>query len=275
MPASSFNRLTLSDRDLDFLIDTVSPDVHDTHRLKEILGKDDDFRNSFIGDARVFQRVIQDSEVLLRISPALFFEILLRKAHKDLQEKSYTLEKAYRRRIPVFDANELVSLLSRSSILTYLAKMLSSFTKVESYALLFKDQKGIWKKIRFNDMDIDSLIRFSEVVEEAFQFGLYKRIGDVCLFMLGIFPEHIEAAHRYPLSGEIRPDIFGKPRRSEADYAARGQEFYQRAASHPVAAERGLSETFHALSEKFDQAKKPLNFIVDHYLHDRRRHLFG
>jgi len=66
------------------------------------------------------------------------------------------MNKTSRLNIPVFDSKELVSLLSESSVLIYLADMLSSFTKIESYTLLLKSRKGIWKKIRFNDMDVKS-----------------------------------------------------------------------------------------------------------------------
>jgi len=66
------------------------------------------------------------------------------------------MNKTSRLNIPVFDSKELVSLLSESSVLIYLADMLSSFTKIESYTLLLKSRKGIWKEIRFNDMEVKS-----------------------------------------------------------------------------------------------------------------------
>jgi len=119
------------------------------------------------------------------------------------------------------------------------------------------------------------LISFCGVVGEEFRLGLYKRIADTCLFMLGIFPEHVDTTHRYPLSGEIRPDIFGKPRISASDYASHGQKFYRLAADHQTAVQVQLSDTFHTLSEKFFHAKKPLNFITEHYLHYHRNQLFG
>ncbi|MBW1676021.1 MAG: hypothetical protein JRF30_00435 [Deltaproteobacteria bacterium] len=42
----------LSDRDLDFLIETGAPEVRDKARLKEIIREDEDFRNGFIGDGK-------------------------------------------------------------------------------------------------------------------------------------------------------------------------------------------------------------------------------
>jgi hypothetical protein len=46
-------------------------------------------------------------------------------------------------RIPVFDTNDLAELLSDNSIVFYLADMLSTFTRIESYAVSFRIRKGI------------------------------------------------------------------------------------------------------------------------------------
>jgi len=54
----------LSERDLDFLVDTVSPEVADKPHLKQIIREDEDFRNTFMGDAKVFHRVMRDDEIL-------------------------------------------------------------------------------------------------------------------------------------------------------------------------------------------------------------------
>jgi len=100
--------IRLSDRDLDFLIETVSPEVTDKPRLKQIIREDRDFRNTFIGHEKVFRRLTDDDEVFLKISPTLFFEILLRKTANDLEEVSYTVEKTSTMRIPVFDTKDVV-----------------------------------------------------------------------------------------------------------------------------------------------------------------------
>lgn len=143
MSLSNSKTLKLSDRDLDFLVETGAPEVRDKARLKEIIREDEDFRNTFIGDERVCRQVMGDEEIFLRISPTLFFEILLRKAAKDLRRVGYTLEKTSTIKVPVFDTEDVVELLAKEAILTYLADMLSSFTKVESYSISFRGKKGI------------------------------------------------------------------------------------------------------------------------------------
>jgi len=256
----------LSERDLDFLVETVSPDVGDKSALKQIIRTDLDFRNTYIGDGKVFHRVMHDDEILLKISPALFFEILLRKAADDLSRVGYTYEKSRTMSIPVFDAEDLVSLLNRESLLIYLADMLSSFTRVESYAVSIRVRKGVWRKIRFNNLDIYSLMSLCDVVNDAYRFHLYKRIGDICLFILGLFPVYAERDYRYPVSGQLRPRIAGRRRINPQDYEKEGQRFYRLAAEHRTARDLELSKVFWSLHENFQKAKKPLNFIAEHYL---------
>lgn len=275
MPQKKGKSMPTMDRDLDFLIEAAAARVADRAHLKQILREDADFRNSFVGDEKVFKRLMADDEIFLKISPSLFFEILLRKASSDLSKASYTLEKTRNMSIPVFDTRELAELLNDGSIVAYLANMLSTFTRIESYSISFRIRKGFWKKIRFNDMDITSLIRFSESIEDEYRLGLYKRIADVCLFILGIFPDYAERSYRYPISGEIRPQIGANARISPEVYEKKGQQFYRLAAEHQTAVEMDLSDVFWALHENFQKAKKPLNFIADYYLITKRHHLFG
>jgi hypothetical protein len=267
--------LRLSSRDLDFLVETASPEVTDKPKLKEIIKKDQDFRNTFVQDAKVFRRVMDDDEILLKISPSLYFEILLRRAASVLEEASYTVEKTSTMKIPVFDAKDVVELLTTESLLDYLADMLSSFTKIGSYTISFRVKEGIWRKVRFSDLDIHSLMTLSEAVNDEHRLGFYKRIADICLFILGIFPDYAERDYRYPFSKDLRPQIAGKMRISPEDYETEGRKFYKLAAEHQSAKELDLSEVFWALHDNFQKAKKPLNFIAEHYLQHKGYNLFG
>jgi hypothetical protein len=130
VPLTTWKQVSLADRDLEFLVETVSPGVSDRVRLKHIIRDDDDFRKNFITSDKVFQRLMDDDEILLKISPHLFFEILLRRAGTDLSKRGYTLEREQRMRIAVFDTEELLGLLSEEAVVFYLADMLSSFTRV-------------------------------------------------------------------------------------------------------------------------------------------------
>ncbi len=275
MSSREFKKLRLSHQDLNFLVETASPEVTDKASLKRIIQEDVGFRNKYVSDEKVFRTVINDDQTLLKISPTLYFEILLRKAARDLSAASYTLEKTLTMSIPVFDTDDLVALLAEESLLAYLAEMLSSFTRIESYAVSFRIKKGVWRKIRFNDLDIRSLMSFCEIVDDFYRFGLYKRIADICLFMLGVFPEYTVRNYRYPLSGKLRPAGGSSPRINPEDYEKEGRRFYKLAAEHASARELKMEDVFWALHENFQKAKKPLNFINEHYLQYKRQMIFA
>jgi len=275
MSSSKFRSLRLSDKDMDFLVETVSPGVIDKPKLKQIIRQDEDFRNTFIDDEKVFRRLVNEEEAFLKISPALFFEVLLRKVARDLKEVSYTIERTGTTKVPVFDTKDVVEFLAKESLLDYLADMLSSFTRIETYAFSIQIGEHIFEKIRVNDLDMLSLIDLCEAVEDEYRLGFYKRIADISLFILGIFPDYAEYDYRYPFSGQLRPQSRGKVRMSPEDYEKKGRKFYRLAAEHPSARELGLSEIFWALHEDFQKAKKPLNFIAEHYLRYKRYRFFG
>ncbi len=244
----------LTDADLDFLAGAAGPEVRDRARLKQIIETDEDFREAFLSDKKTWQMVAADKEVFLKISPKLYFEILLRKSRKELEGASHTIEKVGSRKIAVFDTGEVVDLLSKPAVLIYLADMLASFSKIRSYSISFRVKGGIWRTFRFNDMDIDSLISFSESVDEPYRFGVFKRIADICLFVLGMFPEYIDYNYRYPASGEMRPPITGKTRRSMDDYMEEGKKFYKLTAEHPTAKTLQLSEVCQLFHENLRAA---------------------
>jgi len=274
MSNEKYRTLRQTEADLDFLVETASPEVRDKERLKQILRHDEDFRGKYVADDKVFGRMMDDDEIFLKISPTLFFEILLRRAAADLEGVGYTFEKSSSMKVPVFDSRDVVELLSQESLLIYLAEMLSSFTRVESYAVSFRIRKGFWKKIRFNDLDIHGLMALCDVVEDPYRLGFYKRIADICLFMLGIYPDFAEREHRYPFSGQVRPKLPGRARISPEEYEREGQRFYRLAAEHDSAKQGELSDVFWALHDHFQKAKKPLNFIAEHYLQYKRESFF-
>ncbi len=275
MPRSKFASSRLSDKDLDFLAETVSPGVIDKPKLKQTIREDEKFRNNFVEDEKVFRRLMGEEEIFLKISPALFFEVLLRKVARDLKEVSYTIERTGTTKIPVFDTKDVVTLLGKEFLLDYLADMLSSFTRIETYAFSIQVGKHLFENIRFNDLDMFSLMALCDEVEDEHRLGFYKRIADICLFILGIFPDYAEYDYRYPFSGQLRPSFRGKVRIGADDYEKEGRKFYRLAAEHPSARELDLSEVFWTLHEDFTKAKKPLNFIAEHYLRYKRYRFFG
>ena len=175
----------LTDKDLDFIVDHAAPGSGGRSGLKRLVVTDDEFRKALIGDERVFLAVTSDEEILLKLSPHLYFEVLLRRAHLDLESATHTLEQTGRDRVPVFDAREVSTFLGKANVLVYLADMLASFTRVHSYTVPVRMRRGIRRKVRYSDMDVDSLVGMCASADEESRFAFYKRIADLCLLIRG------------------------------------------------------------------------------------------
>ncbi len=264
-----------SESDILFLVETVDSAL--LSKIDTIKDDHDIIEGMMEHEAqRLFQRIMLMGEetITTTISPMFLFEILLRAARKDLEGQAYTVERTATQKIPVFDTPEVTRFLRNKVTLKYLADMLTSFTRIESFTLPVRVRKGVWRKIRFNDMDMDSLVRLCQAVDEERRFGFYKRIADLCLFILGMFPEYVTMDYRYPSSGEARPRLFGRLRRSAEDYEEEGRRFYKLAGEHRDAALLDTSEVLQQLHDKFNLAKKPLNYISEHFLPFRKEKLF-
>ena len=258
--------------DIDFLIGEAAPQASNKVRLRQMILEEQEFRQAIVGDERVFQRVISDAEVMVKLSPALYFEILLRKASKELDLSAYTVERIGKETIPVFDTSGVTELMGQPRVLEYLAQMLASFTVIESQVRRVRVRRGIWRRIRHNDMDIDSLVQLCSAADEENRLGYYKRIADVCLFVSSVFQEHSYFGQG---GGQSPFPASRRMRRSMEDYEWEGKRFYSLAESHPAARLAGLSDIFGVLREQFIYARKPLRFIASQYLHSSRANLFG
>jgi hypothetical protein len=264
-----------SDSDIRFLVETVDPAL--TTEIDMIKG-DPTFVEGMLDQeaGKLFQRIMLMSEerLMASVSPRFLFEVLLRRALRELEAQSYTVERTASQKIPVFDSREVVHFLSDKTVLKYLADMLSSFTRVESFTLPIRVRKGIWRKIRFSDMDIGSLARLCEAVDEEQRFGFYKRIADVCLFVLGMFPEYATDDPGHTMGGEVRPPLSRRWRRSAEDYEGEGRRFYKLAGEHKDARTLELTGVFCQLHEKFNLARKPLIYLSERFLQFKKQKVF-
>lgn len=265
-----------SEKDLDFIVEHAAPGSSDRERMKRLVLDDVKFRDAIVGDQALFDRVINDEEVFLQVSPALYFEILLRKAHRELEEATHTVERSGRDSVPVFDTGEVLKLMKRPMIIEYLASMMASFTRIRSCVVPVRVRRGVRCRFRYNDMDIDSLVRVASNADPLEQYGYYKRIADVCLFVSGVFPDNTQRGYG-PSAGVPASPLtrLQRTRRSIEDYEREGRMFYALAQAHPTARTLELSNVFAVLKEDFAAARKPLTLIATRFLHAHRRQLFG
>ena len=272
--------LDFTDRDLEFLVAVVVPRAANAYSVREAIRNDPEYRKAIVSDERVFSQVINDNESFLKISPSLYFEVLLRRAQRDLGSSTYTIEREGRKNIPVFDTGKVTGFLDTPNVLEYLANMLASFTRIRSFVVPVRVRKGIRRRVRYNDMDVDSLIDFAARVDESERFSYYKRIGDVCLFLTGFFRDSTYSSKstfnsNFKSGAYSRTNFTRKRRRSLEEYESEGRRFYRLAEEHPTAGVLELTDVFSVLRDQFSAARKPLTFLSSRYLHSRHNNLFN
>ncbi len=263
----------LAESDLYFIVTTVVTKRQDYEYICNLLKDKPDFIDIMLDDEKLFQRVQEEKDIFLKISPFLLFSILLRQAKKDMEKQGYTMEIVNKKeRIPVFDARDATKLLHNKDVREYLARMLASFTRVESTTLVFK-AKGMTYQRHFSDLDFDDVLELAEMVELPFRFPFYKRLADIALFITGIFPEYV-STHRETIK-EIPIRVAGRRLRTLRDFEEEGRRYYDLAATYDEAREQGLSEVLSLLAEKFTLARKPLNFVAENYIERHRMQWFA
>jgi hypothetical protein len=259
-----------------FLIRNLMPGYEQRQRMLRVLREDEDILEAMLADEKLFHILEDDPQSLLQVSPHLFFTVLLNRVKGELNNRSYTMENDFGAHAVVFDSAVVAGFLEDRGIRNYLADMLVSFVRINSYTIPVRVRKGIWRKYRFSDYDIDSLMRYSEVLSEEQRFPSYKRIADICLFTRGIFHDHAQLMR-------VRASITGKGKQELENY---GRYFYKAAAEYAALMEqqsltaeeqrrlREIIEILLKLSEHFATAVKPLTFMANHYLEPFKDELF-
>ncbi len=259
------SRLRFSDDDLLFLVTTLMPETTDRPRMVRVLRDDEEILDGMLADEKVLHRLLDEPSFnLLRVSPALFFSVLLARVRMDLERRSWTLEKSSGLTAVLFDSPQVVELLSNREVRDYLAALLVSFVRVNSFSTTVRVRAGVWRRVRFSDFDIDSLMRYGNALDESRRFPAYRRIADICLFTLGIFspPQGGTDAPLALLNAGLRMAL----RRSREDYIEQGETFYRLASRHRDASEEKLADVLSLLSEKIALAAKPLTVMSAKYL---------
>jgi hypothetical protein len=260
--------------DVWFMVDTLMPHSGDKDHVVDAIRDDERFLEAMLDDDRLFERLVSGEEVLLQVSPYLLFEVLLRRARRDLKAETYTTERRRLQNVFLFDTGELIDLLEEEPLRDYLVTLLVSFTRIESVTVRVRVRKNVWRRYRTNALDVEGLMRYSQTVDEELRFEPYRRIGDVCLFLSGLFPKAIDTQYRYPVSGQVRPRARARTCVSLEDYEAHGKAFYRLASEHEMAGVQGLDSVLEALSERFILAEKALGFVADRYLGLIKHQLF-
>jgi hypothetical protein len=236
------------------------PDVTDPAMLEELLA-----------DPRVFDAVFGSPEDVVLVSPFLAFGVAVHRAVKDLSVMGYLPERSgLRARIPVFDTPELRDFLGSAARRLFLAELLASFTRVASGRYRVSPRRTR----RFSELDPVRLAGLLDVVPDESRPGVYRRLGDVSLFLTGVFPDYavMHALGPVDVSRLLRS---ARVPATELDALATapaldlleylGARWYRAAlAAAPVRTAR--LDVVGDVAERFRQARRVLNHVADRYL---------
>jgi len=265
----------LSDADLAVLAaadDPIGARPRDPERIEALLDSPALFRRLFATPGR---------DPLLQGSPFLLFAVLVHRAARDLRQASFLEEwVGPRQRVPVFDVGGVREFGAHPLRRFFLAELLASYTRVASGSTWIKTSRG-WRRRRFSELDPLRLVELAEQVSEADRPSVYRRLGDLSLFLSGIFPDY--AGERLIAERERRRlelALGGAPDRERSErrdgiwlLEQLGRRAYRIAHR---AADRGSGTSVLAdVSERFAAARRLLNFLTDRYLFPMRRQWFG
>jgi hypothetical protein len=265
----------LSDSDLAFL-DRAVESPQNVRREPEKL-------EALIDSPQIFRMLfsVPGRDPLLRGSPFLLFAVLIHRVVRDLSQASFVEEWiGPQQRVPVFDTGSLRDFGADPLRRLFLAELLASYTNVASGSMLVKTTRG-WRRRRFSELDPLRLIELAELVPDADRPSVYRRLGDLSLFLTGIFPDYageqlVAKRERRQLERALGPADRERAERRDGVWlleqlGRRAYRIAQEGADRRAAMTGLLAE----VSENFAAARRILNFLTDRYLFPMRRQWFG
>jgi hypothetical protein len=257
------------------------------HRLLRRVHGAGAFQPEALADPRVEAAVFTDGSPeapFVATSPFLTFAVAVHRTAVRLDHASYVEEPwSARQRIPVFDVVRLRELLADPARCFFLIELLASYTHVSSGVTWERTRRG-WRRRRFSELDLVGLAGLLDVVDPAERAGVYRRLGDLTLFLTGVFPDHAVtlelggvAVGRLLRSSGVRREIDTHMNGREF-LEFLGPRFYRRAAelvrAHGDPMTSGL-DVVNQIGERFGEARRILNTVTDQYLFPMRPHWFG
>jgi len=249
----------LTDRDVEFaLLATGSVPGPRLQRVVHSVRQDPQLLAALLDDHRLGPATAADPEILLKVSPYFFFSVLLHSARRELRTRSFTAEwLGPRHRVPVFDAQRVAGVLGDGEVVHYLGDLLASFTAIGRMRPPVgpaerPSPRGRHRNERFSELDLDGWRRLRQRADAVDHFALDRRLGDVALFLAGVFPDSAR--------GTAELD----------EWESESENRYRRAARDPRARQCGLEEILAHLAGELHPARKALNFVADRYLQPLR-----
>jgi hypothetical protein len=173
----------------------------------------------------------------------------------------------------LFDAPALRDFLAAPARRLFLAELLASFTRVASGRYRAR-VGGRMRTRRFSELDPVRLADLLEAVPQAERPGVYRRLGDVTLFLTGVFPDYATAHALGPVNAARLLRAAQLPASQQDRLAGPpGIEFWEHLGARWYRAARDLAPVATArltvageVADRFQQARRVLNYVTDQYL---------
>src|SRR5215471_212228 len=244
-----------------------------------------------LGSPAAFELVLgahERDELLVHASPFLVFAVAVHRAVDELGHTNFVEERVTpRMRVPVFDAEQLREFGIDPARRYFVVEHLTSYTRVMSGPVWVK-RRGRWRRQRFSELDAARLAAALDAVPESDRPGIYRRLGDLALFLTGVFPDHSFSRTLHPIelerllrslpAGDVPAPTLHDVEQLAGDRGAAGLFEWLGPRWYRAAAERtpvsGLARLLADLATRFDQGRRFLNHLTDRYLFQVRNRWF-
>lgn len=266
----------LSDRDLEVIAQAAGAPGSASEMRDRLRDSPEDVDDLLSTDA-LFDAVFgpeSTSMVHIGLTPFLVFGVLVNKVANDLHETAFVSEwVGAGQRLPVFDVETLREFVADGLRRYFLIEFLASFTKVASGAVWVRTKRG-YKRRRFSELDPVSLVEMVDALPPQQRPGGYRRLGDVSLFLCGVFPDHTTrntigelSRARLARSAGIDQNRVFEDEDDVRFFEIVGPGWYGRAVD-AASASPGAGPTYlRDVADHFSDARRFLNFLSDEYLH--------
>jgi hypothetical protein len=225
----------------------------------------------------------QAFDPLRTVSPFLTFAVAVHRTAERLAGASYVEEWiGPRQRVPVFAVEPLRQLLADPLRRFYFVELLSSYTHVVSGTTWTPTRRG-WQRRRFSELDAVQMADLLDAVPVAELAGVLRRLGDLALFLTGVFPDHTATTPLGRASAEARllrsagVDPSRVPAGSVDPFQLLerlGARWYSLAVQRSAAPSASV-QVLESIAAHFTDARRILNVVTDVYLFPLREQWFG
>ncbi|MBO0732680.1 MAG: hypothetical protein J2P57_25705 [Acidimicrobiaceae bacterium] len=236
-------------------------------------------------DPELFRAVFgapADSDPMVGVSPFLLFAVAVQQTVQGLASATYVPEWAgVGRRTPVFDVARLRAFVSSPWSRLFLAELLASYTHVASGSVVVATHRGLRRR-RFSELDPVRLAGLLEVVSDAERPGVLRRLGDLALFLTGVFPDHVGRRGFGPIEQERLRRASGRNRDSASSHddsavellEQLGRRWYHAAFQLLPRPVPSSALVLGELSEHFGDARRILGVVTERFVFPYRNRWF-